>query len=372
MHVLHAIAAARRGGAEQLLLLVGRDLQRLGTRVSILFFDDGPLRASFEAAGLSCHVLGGQGIVRATRLARARRLVADLAPDVVHPHGLRALGHLGPLARIAGVPVVYASHAVSAVKRVEYGRFGRAYCAIEAWSIRRFASAVVATSEAMQRDLGSPAHLGGVPVHVIPPCIDLDRFPQVTPDARAQARQRFGVDGLVVGAVGRLIKAKGHAVAIRALTLVPDATLVIAGDGPERAALTALARDLGVHDRLRLLGDTSDVAGVCHASDVVVYPSTEGIIGLAALEAMACGVPVVASNQPGVTTFVEPGVTAELATPGDAGALAAAISALRAYAGHAARIAAAGAAVARARYAPAVAASRHQAVYDAVVGDALR
>lgn len=364
MHALHVIAAARRGGAEQLLLLVGRELQRTGTRVSVLFFDDGPLRASFEDAGLACHVLGGRGAMRPGRLARLRSLLASLAPDVVHLHGLRALGHVGPLARTARIPVVYSSHSVSAVKRVDYGARARAYCAVEGGSLRLFASAVIATSASMRDDLVRSARIRTTPVHVIGPCIDLDRFPVVTPEARAAARARFGVEGPVVSAIGRLIRAKGHTVAVRALTHLPGVTLVIAGDGPERQALEALAHDLGVRNRLRLLGDTSDVAGVCHASDVVLYPSTEGIIGLAALEAMACGAPVVVSNQPGVTTFVEDGTTGVLVPPGDARTLADAARGLLSDPKRAADLGVAGARTARARYAPAVAAERHLAVYQ--------
>ena len=366
MHVLHVIAGARRGGAEQLLLLVGRELQQQGTRVSIVFFDDGPLRASFEAAGLDCHVVGGRGVVRPQALARMPALLAAQAPDMVHLHGLRALGHVGPLARMLRIPVVYASHSVSAVKRVDYGSRARAYCAIEGWCLNQFASAVIATSDTMRDDLARSARVRGVPIHVIDPCIDLGRFPVVTLEARASARARYGLDGAVIGAIGRLIRAKGHSVAVRALTRLPGVTLVIAGDGPERENLDQLARELGVRERLRLLGDTSDVAGVCHASDVVLYPSTEGIIGLAALEAMACGAPVVVSNQPGVTAFVDGGHTGVLVPPGDVEALADTVRGLLGDTDRAAALGAAGARAARGRYAPSVAAARHQAVYDAL------
>ena len=369
MRVVHVIAAARRGGAEQLLWLIGRHLQQTGTACSVVFFDDGPMRERFEEAGLSCHVLGGHGVVRPLAMIWAKRLLATLAPDVVHLHGMRALGHWAPVARVAGIPMVYSTHASASVKDATYGRLAAGYRRLEGVFSRACASAVVATSERMGRDL---VDAGGVPsglIRVIPPCIDLERLRPVTPSSRAAARRRFGLEGHVVGMVGRLIPVKGHAVMFQALRQLPGTTLLLAGEGSERGALDALASRLGIRARVVMLGDTSEVAAVYHASDVVAYPSTEGIIGLAALEAMACGLPVVTSDLPGLEAFVEAGRTALLAPPGDATSLAAMLAALLNDAPRASRLAEAGMAHARATYAPAAAAAAYRALYVSVTSE---
>jgi hypothetical protein len=160
VHVVHAIAAARRGGAEQLVLIVGRELQRAGTRITVVFFAEGLFRAAFEAAGINTRVLAGRGVFRPATAIRARAWLSELRPDVVHLHGMRALGHLAPMAYLLGVPVVYGAHAVSSVKDAEYGPLAGGYRRLEGWLSARFAQAVVATSERMAYDL---ADASGVP-----------------------------------------------------------------------------------------------------------------------------------------------------------------------------------------------------------------
>ena len=366
MRVLHVIAAARRGGAEQLVWLVGRQLRRAGAEVTVLFFEDGPLRATFEGAGLVCHTLGGTGRFRPAALSRIRDVLRGCDPQVVHLHGLRALFHVGPLARAQHVPVVFGAHAVSEVKDAEYGAFSGGYRRLEGLLCRAVASAVVATSDRMRTDLVARSGVPSALIRVIPPAVDLDRLPPVSRASRAAARERFGVDGFVVGMIGRLIPAKGHAVMVQAMANLAAGTLLLAGDGPERGRLATLAAALDVEARVLMLGDTSEIAAVCHASDAVVYPSTHGVLGLAALEAMACGVPVVASNRPGVTEFNTPEQTGILVPSGDWAALARALDGLLANPSRAGALARAGQASARARYSPAAAAALHLSLYEEI------
>lgn len=372
MRVLHVIAAARQGGAEQLLWLIGRELHRRGIHVTVLFFDDGPLRPRFEDAGLTCDVLPGVGRFRPTTFASIRATLRALDPSVVHVHGLRALFHVAPIARRQRYPVVYSAHSVSSVKDVEYGALGPAYRMFEGLLCRWFISAVVVTSSRMRDDLVARSAVPRSLVRVIPPCIDLERLPCVTAQSREEARRRFNVSGHVVAMIGRLIPPKGHAVMVRALMDLPASTLVIAGDGPERERLSGVAAALGVESRVRFLGETGDVAAVCHASDVVVYPSTEGIIGLAALEAMACGVPVIAADQPGATEFIESGTTGILVTPRDSEGLAREVAALVADPARASVLANAGSLAARARYSPSAAAALHLSLYEALTAGSTR
>ena len=167
-------------------------------------------------------------------------------------------------------------------------------------------------------------------VRVIPPGVDLERF---TPD-RDGARRRLGVPPerpLLVSA-RRLVPRMGLDVLVRAMSRLPEGVhLVVAGDGPEGEPLRQAAVALGVHDRVHLLGriDDAELVDWYRAADVAVLPSLslEGF-GLVALEALACGTPVVASRVGGLPEVVgplDPGLVVE---PGDPEALAARLAAV--------------------------------------------
>jgi glycosyltransferase involved in cell wall biosynthesis len=133
---------------------------------------------------------------------------------------------------------------------------------------------------------------------------------------RASVRTRLDLPAhaLVVGGVGRLVPGKRFDIALRAVAQLPGAHLVLAGDGPERARLRELAAGLGITDRVRLLGECGgavagepgarggapDVPGLLSAMDVFVSPSAEESFGLAVLEALAAGLPVLHVTCPAV------------------------------------------------------------------------
>jgi len=126
-------------------------------------------------------------------------------------------------------------------------------------------------------------------------------------------------------AMGRLHRNKGFDIAIRALALIPDATLAIAGEGPERAALEALAREAGVAGRVAFLGWRSDVGALLAACDVFVCSSRHEPLGNIVLEAWSASRPVVAAAAQGPSELIADGETGLLVPPEDAQALAAAI-----------------------------------------------
>lgn len=140
-------------------------------------------------------------------------------------------------------------------------------------------------------------------------------------------------------AMGRLHRNKGFDVAIRALADLPGAHLSIAGVGPERAALEALARDVGVAGRVTFLGWRSDIGALLAGCDVFVCSSRHEPLGNIVLEAWSAGRPVVAAAAQGPTALIEDGETGLLVPIEDAPALARSIAALVADPQRAARIA---------------------------------
>jgi teichuronic acid biosynthesis glycosyltransferase TuaC len=124
--------------------------------------------------------------------------------------------------------------------------------------------------------------------------VDLEIFQMMD---RASLRKKWDLNGFVLASVGLLIERKGHDLAIAAMPQIPDATLLIVGSGPERAALEKLAERLGVKDRVRFLGvlDQKTLREIYNCADALILASSREGWANVLLEAMACGTPVLAS-----------------------------------------------------------------------------
>ncbi len=200
----------------------------------------------------------------------------------------------------------------------------------------RAADRIIAPTEIERAQLLELYGADPASIYVVPPGVDLDRF---TPGDREAARRRLGFgDDPTVVFVGRLQPFKGVDVAVQALAhlrkMVPDARLVIVGgDSPrgsrgERMRLRLAARRLGVSDRLRFLEPVTHakLPDLYRAADVVVVPSASESFGLVALEAAACGTPVVATAVGGLRLTVRDGETGYLVGSRDPASFAAALS----------------------------------------------
>jgi glycosyltransferase involved in cell wall biosynthesis len=251
-------------------------------------------------------------------------------PDVAHAHfwmsGLATIA----AARAHGVPVVQTYHALGTVKRRHQGPADTSPASRIGYE-RALGRAVDRVVAQCQDELGELLRMG-VPrarITLVPSGVDLDRFSPVGPAApRDPARPR-------VLTVGRLVERKGHADLIQAMRLVPQAECVVVGgppadqlgDDPMIRRLKALAEANRVADRYRLLGQVTaeDMPRWYRSADVVVCPPWYEPFGLTPLEAMACGVPVVATAVGGLADTVVDGLTGDLVRPRDPRALGAAI-----------------------------------------------
>jgi glycosyltransferase involved in cell wall biosynthesis len=189
----------------------------------------------------------------------------------------------------------------------------------------RQAQAVVVVSPSMAR---AAQELGASPgrLHLVPNGVNQDLF---RPADRQRARRELGLplEGPLLAYVGWLVPVKGPEVALKALALTPGAHLVLVGDGILRPRLQALARELGLSERVTWAGSQPHqrVARYLAAADALVLPSLSEGEPNAVLEALSAGRPVVASAVGGVPGLVAEGVQGYLAPPGDAPALAAAL-----------------------------------------------
>jgi glycosyltransferase involved in cell wall biosynthesis len=137
-------------------------------------------------------------------------------------------------------------------------------------------------------------------ITVIPNGIPLDKFENAQPATLADVPR--DLTRLVF--VGRFEAQKDHPTLLRALAAVPAARLLLVGDGPLRHQLEQMAQSLGIKNRVSFLGWRSDVAAVLKASDIYVHSTHSEGFGIAACEAMAAGLPVVASDVPGLAQLV--------------------------------------------------------------------
>lgn len=261
----------------------------------------------------------------------------DWAPDVVHSHfWMSGVAALDAVSRMASAPpVVHTFHALGVVKRRHQGADDTSPAERE-WlepDVGRRVDGVVATcsDEAFElKKLGVPPRN----ISVIPCGVDLAHF---TPDGPREARRRRHR----VLSVGRLVPRKGVGTVIEAIgTLAAegvDVELVVVGGGasnggrdPELERLAGIARQTGADERIELRGQVpqSALPELYRSADVVVCAPWYEPFGIVPLEAMACGIPVVASSVGGLIDSVVDGGTGRHVPPRDAGAVASAVRGL--------------------------------------------
>ena len=273
----------------------------------------------------------------ALSLSRLIRLVADA--DVVHGHSSKAgfLVRLAAAVRGRAARCVFTPHGWSFW--ATEGAAARTYLGLERRAAR-WCRRIVAVSE-HERDAGLTAGVGRLDQYrVIRNGVDLTRF-----DALPSP-----VAGRIV-MLARLAPPKRHDLALRALEdvrrRVPDAELHLVGDGPGRAAVERLAAELGLREATRLLGTRADVPELLATAHCVLLASDYEGCPLSVLEAMAAGVPVVATAVGGIPEIVADGETGLLTPRGDAQALARALETVLADRALATRLGAEGRARAR-------------------------
>ena len=242
--------------------------------------------------------LGGAGAARsmaAAVLPLARALPFDVIDaEFFWPDGVAAMHLAGAL----GLPF-----SIKARGSDVHHWGGRPAIAAQMVEAAGRAGGLLAVSAALKRDMAAMG-MPGDRIRVHYTGVDLDRF---RPLDRSSAKRRLGVDGPLIVAPGNLVALKGHALAVEALARVPDATLLIAGEGPERRALAALIAARGLAARARLLGAVppESMPELLAAADLMLLPSEREGLANVWIEALACGTPILIADVGGAREVLD-------------------------------------------------------------------
>ena len=307
MRILEVVSGTGVNGAVVHALLLVEVLRARGHDVTVACRPGSVTEARLPAVGT---VLSDLHRWPPDELRRMAAVVRERRIDVIHTHLSRAHFFGVLLRRLAGVPVVATAHSA----RLQPHWW---------WNDH-----VIAVSEATARFQRRVNLVPRGRLSVVHNFVPLPG--PIAADARPRLRASLGVapDELLLGRVGSLFREKGVVHLVRALSKIPKAKLLLVGDGEAEVALRAEAANRGVTERVIFAGPRSDVSEILAALDVFVLPSLVEAFPMAILEAMAAGLPVVATRVGGVSECVADGETGLLVPPGDPEALAHAIASL--------------------------------------------
>ena len=295
------------GGAEGQLRLLCERFDRVGVQpfVYCLSTQTQPYGGLLEAAGVPVRVIAGS---RIARLLQLRRLLRADRVDVVHAWLF--------IANAYGWTATVGRHVRLVTSARNCKRQGRWLDALNRRAFAASAAVIVNSSEVQQyieREYGAPAER----ITIVPNAIDLERF-------RPQPRP---LGSRTVAMVGRLVQQKNPLLFVAAAAALharmPDARFVLIGDGPLRGQIQAAVDAAGLGAACRLAGERSDVHELLRQADLFWLTSDWEGLPNAVIEALACGLPVVATNVGGTGDVLRDGHEGFLVAPGDRDALVA-------------------------------------------------
>lgn len=321
MRVMQVIYSFGVGGSEivacNIALNMGTDIEH---GIAALEFD-GPLRQVLDDKGVNTWVVNRQSGERMGPMFRLWKAMRAFKPDVVHTHHLYELIYAWPGALFTGARIIHTEHEFYSLMKPNASfrlRLLSLFC-------RAVTGVNVETAAFLKEKVGIPSRK----VYTVVNGINLERFGRCRPD---RASLGLNENDLIVGIIARLSQVKDHPMLLRAFRMVaeklPQARLLIIGDGPIRQQLEQLAGEFGLGKMVRFLGTRSDIPELLSCMDIVVLSSKEEGLPLSILEAMAAAKPVVATDVGGVSTVVRPGETGLLVPAGDNEAMASALLSL--------------------------------------------
>ena len=296
MRVLHVIDSLNRGGAEVMLTAMAPRfrMQGIACDVMALLRRPSPLEHSLRSEDISLRFTEVSSLYSPAQIFALARFLYGY--DLVHVHLFPAQlwTAMASVRLKCPPPLVTTEHSTENARRRWWFR------PVDRWMYlhyRRIACISEATAEKL---------IGWCPgvaerVTVVPNGILIEEFENAAPAELAT----LPANAVRIVFVGRFEPQKDHATILHALTALPRAYLVLVGDGPQRPQMEQLAHTLGIGNRVSFLGWRQDVAAVLKASHIYVHSTNYDGFGIAACEAMAAGLPVVASDVPGLAQLVD-------------------------------------------------------------------
>ena len=300
MRILHIINSLEAGGAQKLLAdMLPRMSQHSDVEINVAVFKmmDSDNERILKETGIKIIDIGASPL----SLKSFRRLMPVMkSADIVHVH-LFAANYITAITNIfVGKPLVFTEHSTHNKRRNH-----KWLRPIEKFIYSRFSSIACISEQTAQTLTNWIGHkIADRKITVIPNGIDLSKYKnaiQKTP------KEIFGRSGIPLLMVSRFVESKDQPTVIRALRSVnnPDAFIVFAGDGPLKRKCEQLAVESGLSDRILFLGTRDDVPEIIKASHVGIQSSNWEGFGLTAVEMMAGGIPVIASDVDGLKQVVE-------------------------------------------------------------------
>ncbi len=334
--VLHIITRLDKGGSAENTFLTVKGLDKERYDVTLM---SGPVqdpsqerRTQVEENGIPyIHIpvlfRNINVISDAIALVKIRRFLAKTKFDVVHTHTSKA-GLLGRFAaRFAGVPVVvHTPHG-----HVFFGYFGplktKIFILLEKLA-NRMTDRIVALTHREKADYISYRTCPEEKITVIHSGVELNKFQEYTPSTKAKLKKEIGLpeNSFVVGTAGRLVPVKGPEYLIETSRTIipkhPNTYFLFAGDGPLKEALHKKAKETGGEKNILFLGWRDDIAHILSIFDIFCLPSLNEGMGRVLVEAMALGIPIVASDVGGIPDLVTHGKNGFLVPPKNPAGLA--------------------------------------------------
>lgn len=320
LRVLHVIGGGEFGGAERHILNLATAMDPDMVEVSVCCLFAEPFVQVAREAGIKAHSVPMRHKLDFSIVTKIRDLIAGEGIDLVHTHGVRAnlVGRVA--ARMAGVETVVTT--VHSLLGQDYpDLFSRLVNMFIERASRSLTSHFIAVSGGLQEALIKQG-ISEDKITVIYNGLNPDLF-KSTEATIGKWRQKAGFrqDKLLVAIVGRLHPVKGHGYFLKSAAEIlktrTDVHFLVVGSGPEREKLEEYTEKLGILDHVTFTGFVSDVAELMPDLNLLIVPSLWEGFGLTALEAMALGVPVVATSVGGLPEIVHHGTTGLLVPPAD-------------------------------------------------------
>jgi len=322
------------GGTERTVYEIGRRLVRRGHQVTVLTLDVHGYERHSQIKDMNIYrmpavsltkLIGAQLAISPFSLLTATRIVRSIRPNIIHAHNLYFnLTAIAPIIKhLSRTPLVTTLH----LPKMKYGKplldlSIQIYQKTIGHLIVKSSDELIAVSRSVRTHAIEDLMVHPYKIALIPNGVDTNVF---LPNNQSH-------QNTIITYIGRLIQNKGPQYLVQATPYIlkyhPEARIYIVGEGPLKDELMRQVISQNLEDNVHFLGNVSDVLPVLQSTTIFVRPSlTEGM-SLAVLEAMACGLPVVASNLEGNAEIIDNGETGYLVPPADSRALAEAISLL--------------------------------------------